>query len=412
MLQRHALRRTGPGWDALAVDGALAAAAATLASISLHYHRATTSTFDGDPGPSQIGSYVLLVTFCSLVAVRRAWPTTSFLAVVGLFGLLRVLDVPEPTVTVMVLAGSYVSVGVHGAPRGRTPARIVATIGFVALYIVEAIQLATDQNLDESFRSLLVFDITFSVAIIGSAWFTGDVVRGRMEAAHALAERTEELEIERDRTARLAITNERLRIARELHDVLAHHVSVMGLQAVAADRVIDRNPADARAALHVIERSSRAAVEEMRQLIGFLRADDDVANESPQPNLTRFRELIETGASLGLDVDWKVAGDPYPLPAGIDLAGYRIVQEAITNAYRHSTASAVQVTLHYRPGRLTVTVTDNGSPRARPLDAHGIGMGLIGMRERVRLHEGTIEIDQGDGGGYRIVAMFPVRQDQ
>ncbi len=411
MLRAGPPRRPLLGRDALLLDGSLAAAAATLGAISLHYRLETFPESGLGSLPPAAVSYGLVVGLCGLLAVRRVWPTSSFISVVAFFCIIRIFDVPEPTVTVVVLAGSYVSIGVNGKPGSRTTARACATVGFVIVYIIEAIRLTREQNLGESFRSLLVLDIAFSVGIIGSAWFTGEVVRKRIETTEALVDRTYQLEIERDRSARLAITDERLRIARELHDVLAHHVSVMGLQAVAADRVLDRNPTDARAALSIIERSSRAAVDEMRQLIGFLRADDDHEGATPQPSLARFDELVHTGELLGIRVEKHVVGDAYPLPPGVDLAAYRITQEAITNAHRHSTASKLSVTLDYRPGRCTLTLLDDGQPKETSTDSTRVGTGLIGMKERARLHEGAIDIGRDDSGGFRISATFPTRHD-
>lgn len=391
------------------IDAALALCAALLGSISLRYHVEAGEIVAPAVGPAPAVSYVLLWVLCALLLFRRVAPIASFLSTVMLFCGMRLVDVPEPTITVMVLAGNYVSVGVYGAARWRDPARWFATIVFVAVYVTEAVRLSSSGDLEESFRTLLVFDVAFSVAIIASAWFIGEVVRSRGELTRTLEARTRQLEAERERAARLAVADERLRIARDLHDVLAHHVSVMGLQAVAADRVLDRRPDDARIALGIIERSSRAAVDEMQQLVGLLRGNDDAPTRRPSPTLAQMDELVSAACSGGLLVDVVVTGDPSALAPGVELASYRIVQEALTNVQKHSNATEVTITLDYRSDRFVLTVLDNGQPAPSDAGDGGGGMGLIGMSERVRLNGGTLSAGDRPDGGFEVRASFPTR---
>ncbi len=350
---------------------------------------------------------IVLVWCCAApLALRRGAPEVSFVACIGVFIATRLVEVPEPTVTVVVLATSFVSIGVHGSPRWRTAIRLAGAIALAVMYVVVAVRTARRADLGGAFNVILGFDAALSVLIIVTAWTLGEVWRSRTEHANDLAERTAELDEERHANAERAVIEERLRIARELHDVLAHHVSLMGVQAAAAGRVIGRDPQRARASLDVIETSSRDAVDEFRRLVGFLRAGSHADEAGPQPGLGRGQELIADARRSGLDVGWRVLGDPVALPPGVDLSAFRIVQEALTNTRKHADARRAEVTIDFQPTRLDVTVTDDGM--ARPTSEQG-GLGLLGMRERLRLHEGRLEAGPRPEGGYRVHAEFPLR---
>ncbi|MFN2502925.1 MAG: sensor histidine kinase, partial [Acidimicrobiales bacterium] len=208
--------------------------------------------------------------------------------------------------------------------------------------------------------------------------------------------------------ARRAVFDERVRIARELHDVVAHHVSVMGLQAGGARRVMARQPGRAEEALSSIEASSRQAVAELHRLLGFLRRDADGEDSAPQPDLRQLDTLVADVARGGLHVDVSVEGQPRPLPPTVELSGYRIVQEALTNVVRHAGAAKARVTIRYERRALQLDVVDDGSGAAPDAGNTGAGLGLIGMRERVGLHGGQLSVGPRPDGGFGVCASIPI----
>ncbi|HYN51061.1 MAG TPA: sensor histidine kinase, partial [Thermoleophilaceae bacterium] len=207
--------------------------------------------------------------------------------------------------------------------------------------------------------------------------------------------------------ARRAVGDERAHIARELHDVIAHSVSVIVVQAAAADDVFDERPDQARAALRSIERSGREAMTELRRLLGAVRPEVEARPPGPQPGLDRVEELAEPLRAAGLAVGVRREGDPAPLPAGVDLSAYRIVQEALTNTLRHARASRAEVTLSYGADSVELEVTDDGNG-VSAADPCAPGQGLMGMRERAALLGGTLEAGPLPRGGYRVHARLPL----
>ncbi|MGY1807754.1 sensor histidine kinase [Blastococcus sp. SYSU D00669] len=229
----------------------------------------------------------------------------------------------------------------------------------------------------------------------------GGVVAGARRARALAAEK----ELAEAR-ARVAVAEERARIARELHDVVTHHVNLVVLQAMAAQGLLDRDPARVRGRLEVIERSGREALTEMRRLLGVLRDDDVRRPLAPQPGVDDLDDLVGSAAASGLDVGLAVSGTPRRLPTGLGLAVYRIVQEALTNAARHAGGARVGVSLRYEPEVLDVVVLDDGGETAAAVP--GGGRGLLGMRERVAAYAGTLETGPADGGGYAVHARLPL----
>jgi signal transduction histidine kinase len=201
--------------------------------------------------------------------------------------------------------------------------------------------------------------------------------------------------------------DERVRIARELHDVVAHHVSVMGVQAGAARRVMAKHPEKAKEVLSSIEASSRQAVVELHRLLGFLRRPDQPDELAPQPDLAQLPDLVAKVGQGGLIVELSIEGEPRSLPRTLELSAYRVIQEALTNTFKHSGGSTVRVRLDYKPTVLEVEVSDDGNGRAaQPLNHVG-GHGLIGMRERVGLHGGHLSARQ-TSKGFAVRATFPL----
>jgi signal transduction histidine kinase len=218
------------------------------------------------------------------------------------------------------------------------------------------------------------------------------------------------LERERDERIAAALAAERGRIARELHDVIGHSISVMGVQAGAVRRRLGEDQELERDALLAVERVGRQAVGEMRRLIGLLRPGPD-AISSPSPSLRRVEQLVAETRDAGLSVDLRVEGSRDELPAGVDLAGYRIVQEALTNALKHAPRSRVSVEIRYACRELVVEVRDDGGGAAAPTADNGhVGHGLIGMRERVSLYGGSLATGAAPGGGFRVRARIPLEE--
>jgi signal transduction histidine kinase len=212
---------------------------------------------------------------------------------------------------------------------------------------------------------------------------------------------------EREETARRAVAEEQARIARELHDVISHNVSVMVVQAAAGGDVFATRPDRAREALGSIESTGREALVELRRLLGVVRpaADDDGVCREPQPGLARLPELIEHVSAAGLRVELAVGGEPRDLPPGVDLSAYRIVQEALTNTLKHARAANVQVTIGYADSRLGLEILDDGAGG----EVTGPGRGIIGMRERVGLLGGELSAGPRAGGGFGVRATIPLR---
>jgi len=219
-----------------------------------------------------------------------------------------------------------------------------------------------------------------------------------------LEEQAEALRLAQESAAGRAVLDERVRIARELHDVVAHHVSVMGIQASACRRALEKDPAKAVTALTAIEHGARTAVDELRRMLGALRASTPVAVEGPGAGIDRIEEIAERAREAGLEVHFGTYGDPAPLPDSLSQAAYRIVQESVTNTLKHARAATLDIRVRYLAGELELDVADDGHGGT---GAGRSGMGLIGMRERVAVHDGTLETGRRSGGGFRVRARLP-----
>jgi signal transduction histidine kinase len=230
----------------------------------------------------------------------------------------------------------------------------------------------------------------------------GRALRRRQALAAALQDRAARLERDQEAKARSAVTDERARIARELHDVIAHSLSVIVIQAAAERRVLGEEHAATKEVLGSIEHTGRQALVELRRLLGVIRKSDDRPALRPQPTLEHLDELLEQVREAGLTVQLQTQGERVPLPPGVDLSAYRIVQEALTNVLKHADASHAEVLVCYHPSELDLEVIDDGHG---PTDGPG-GHGLVGMRERVALYGGILEAGRRDGGGYRLHARL------
>src|SRR5947209_10338624 len=252
------------------------------------------------------------------------------------------------------------------------------------------------------------FGASLAIAILVTA--AGLVVGGALGVlrfeSDLFAERASELERERDARARVAVADERRRIARELHDVIGHSISVMGVQAGAVRSVLRDDQRREREALLAVERTGRQAVGEMRRLIGLLRPQEDAAGDPP-PSLRRVEQLVSTMRDAGLAVRLSVRGDRSALPPGVDLAGYRIFQEALTNALKHAPDAHVEATVTCSGEALELEVIDDGAA-TRAMEGNHVGHGLVGMRERASLYGGELVAGPRPAGGFEVRARIPL----
>jgi signal transduction histidine kinase len=329
------------------------------------------------------GGLALALLQVAPLLVRRRYPV----AVLAVVAAACALDTAVYTSGVPVAAA--VAAYTVAAERGRMESLVVASI---AAFGVALTALAADGP-SQALGDLVPF---------AAAWVFGDNLGTRRAYTRALEERAERLEREQEREAARAVAEEQARIARELHDVIAHNLSVMVVQAAAAKDVFDARPEDAREALGTIEATGRGALAELRRLLSAVRGDG--ADFAPQPDLRQLDELIEQVRTAGLQVVLQIEGDPRPLPAALELSAYRVVQEALTNTLKHAHASSVEVALRYCDDALDVEVRDDGTGNG---DGPGTGHGLIGMRERVGVFGGSLDAGPAPGGGFAIAARFP-----
>ena len=316
------------------------------------------------------------------LAVRRRWP----IVVVAAMAATALLTVPAG-VPVVVL-GPAITVGVYSVGSLVEPRRGRQVLA--ALLVVMAVVVTANGSDGGTV-------VTNTVALI-LAWWLGD--RARRAARETEAERAAVAE-----AVRQATLDERLRIARELHDVVAHAMSVIAVQAGTGRFVIDESPAVAAAALATIETTSRAALEEMRRMLEVLRDHEATGDLLPAPGLGDIDRLVEANLDAGLDVEVVTEGQASALPSGLGLCAFRIVQEALTNVRKHAHASRAVVAVRYGESLLTVEVRDDGvGARGTGREGHG----LVGMRERAALYAGSVETGSAEEGGYRVLARFPL----
>ncbi len=329
---------------------------------------------------------VLLLTLP--LAVRRRHPLVC--AGLQLAGSALILTQPPYTAIFALLLGVY-SLCVYGP----TPWLSLAWV-LIAGVLLQAFLPGIRMQVTPSVQVLLGGMV---------AWLGGQATRQRQAQALMLLERAQRLETERDLAAQIAVADERTRIARDLHDVVAHGVSLIVIQAGAA-RMVSGQPPRAVAALRQVEASGRQALEELRLLLGLLGRDRE-ANLAPQPGLAQLETLAATVRSAGVPVQLRVTGSRRDLSPGLDLTAYRIIQEALTNTLKHAPGASAEVHVDFRDGDLCVEVLDTGGPTEPPAPSPG-GHGLTGMRERVALYRGHLEAGPRAGGGFRIRARLPL----
>lgn len=330
---------------------------------------------------------------------RRRWPRATF-AAVSLVSFAQWVYGP-----LMVVANATVLMGLYTVTAYCTFRWGVAAAGVVAF----GATLETYKQADGDFKSMRGTLFFFAVAIL-AVWLLGLHMRTRRAYLRELEERAERLEHERDTEIQMARNAERARIAREMHDVVAHNVSVIVVQADGAAYALDTDPRRARQALEAISSTGRTALAEMRRLLGVLREESAGGAYAPQPGLGQLDELVEQVRAAGLPVVLERTGSASGVSEGRELAIYRIVQEALTNALKHGGPRAsAKVALHYGDDEVTVAVVDDGRGAAAPDDGHGHG--LVGMRERASVYGGEVSAGPRDGGGFEVTARIPVREE-
>jgi signal transduction histidine kinase len=251
-------------------------------------------------------------------------------------------------------------------------------------------------------------DLAAALVFFVGPWVVGGLTRDRATRAEEAVARADRLEAEREVAATRIAQEERTRIARELHDIVSHSISVVTIQTQAVRRRLGPDHAREAADLASVEATAREALAEMRRLFGVLRSDGEIASLAPQPGLSELGRLIEQAGTGDMSATLRVEGDPVELSPGLDLAAYRIAQEGLTNALRHSGARHATVTLRWSPTRLDVEVEDDGRGlRDGPSDDGGHG--LVGIRERVALYGGTVRLEPAPGGGTRLAATLPLK---
>jgi signal transduction histidine kinase len=347
------------------------------------------------------GAYQLVAVTLALaipLVFRRDHPVTAFAIAIAVGGLQVLLDIHVTTIDAAILVLLYTLAAYSG--------RRISVAGLALCLIGSAAAVARWAPPGMGLSHWISVGL---VAFAGSslaAWVLGDSMRYRRGYYAALEDRAARLERERDAQAQIAAAAERARIARELHDVIAHNVSVMVVQADGASYALDSSPERARQALGAIASTGRQALAEMRRMLGVLRSDDDDTGVVPLPGIEQLGELLEQTRASGLAVSFTVQGVPGPLPGGLALAAYRIIQESLTNTRKHGGPQArARVLLRYCEDVLMLQITDDG---LGVTEADGAGHGLTGMRERVALYHGTLRAGPRPGGGYQVTARLPV----
>jgi signal transduction histidine kinase len=373
-------------------DSGLALVAAGISTALLVFN----PTVRGLPGGTFALDYVLVLLHTLPLAGRRRFPGAVLALSVASGLAVAALGLPPEILGVAILVAVY-TVAAYADRWVPLVGLAVAEVGSAA------VQLTSGR-----FQAPTVVS---NALVIGAAWLVGHFVGVRRAYIRQLEERTAELERARAELARRAVVEERLRLARELHDVVAHAMSVIAVQSGVGAHVADTQPEEAAKALAAIEATSRAALEELRRLLGVLRQEDEPQGDlAPVPGLADLEGLLAEVAKTGLAVKLQVHGTRPSLPAGVDLSAYRIVQEALTNVVKHAGPARAQVTVGYHDQNVTVEVTDDGrGAMTSASDGRvGSGHGLIGMRERVAAFGGNLEVGPGLDGGFRVAARLPL----
>ncbi|MGP3685761.1 sensor histidine kinase [Streptomyces sp. IBSNAI002] len=351
---------------------------------------------DGFRGPLRLSAIVIAAASCAAVPAHRRLPRTVTAVTVVCGALFIVLGFrPNP----FLLSPAMVSLWLYAVRTDRRTSWL-SSLSSAALLTGAAFAFSPGSWLEPGKVAVLAW------ALLPGA--VGDAVRSRRGYLAAVEERAERAERTREEEARRRVAEERVRIARDLHDVVAHHIALANAQAGVAVHLMARDPGQARAVLEQITETTGSALQELKATVGLLRQPDDPAAPlEPAPGIAQIPALVESFQHAGLEVTVRREGEERPLSAGVDLTAYRIVQEALTNVIKHAGTGAASLTLRYTGNRLVITVEDSGVARDRQPDTPS-GYGLIGMRERAAAVGGRLKTDRRPEGGFRVSTELPL----
>jgi signal transduction histidine kinase len=396
------------------LDLGIALAIATVAVLNVFLSR-SAGLFASNSAPSVIEQLGWSLAVTLPLIWRRSRPEVVAVLVAVFFIGGQVRGAQEQQLASGAVFVAIYTLGAWGRGRRRSRRLRLAIIAAMFSWLAVAWFLGHDEFLADGppgasgelppLLAALLNSVIVNVAFFGFAYALGEAARRQWQ----LERRTAELRAAQAVVGERAVIGERVRIARELHDVVAHHVSVMGIQASACRRIMDKDPERARTALAAVEDSARTAVDELRRMLGALRDTDGAGDQSPaEATLDRVDELIVRAREAGLTATCNVYGEPVPLPGSVSQAAYRITQEAVTNTLKHAHATTLDVRIRYLAGELEIDVADDGRGA---VPGAGGGLGLIGMRERVAVHDGVLETGPRTGGGYRVRARLPTSRE-
>lgn len=398
--------------------GAAVMAGAVVATVLI-------TSMGGSPfgrSPALSEQLLWMVALTAPLVLRRRFPTTVVLLVAVVFIGSQARAAGDGFLPSIALFMAIYTLGAWG--RDRTIARwvrigvMVAMFSWLGVAMTEA--LGTPPEFTDAagpldpLLSAVLYTVGVNLVYFLVAYLFGNVAWESARRQHRLAQQGEQLRRSQAENARQAVVTERLRIARDLHDVVAHHVSVMGVQAAAARRVLRADPEQASTCLSAVETTARTAIGELRGLVGVLRAepgaDEEADGHRSAPGLDQLPALAEETRATGLAVTHAVFGEPRPVPDAVAVSAYRVAQEALTNTVKHAAARTADVRVRYLDSALEVEVSDDGRGSAvpAPRDGSGGGLGLVGMRERIAVHGGELEVGPRQEGGFRVRARFPL----
>jgi signal transduction histidine kinase len=321
---------------------------------------------------------VLSLAICLPLAVRRTWPwAVAVIALGAEVAMGRLATPPEGLANLLAMLVATYSLGRFARRPGR----------YAGIALVAAAAFGVGEDLADN---------VFVLVVLGGAWAAGVLVARRTDDLASL-------ELRRLEASRAGAEEERLRIARELHDVVTHRVSMMVVQSQVVDTLLEKDPVGARTAIHAVEQAGRDALTELRSALGLLHQDGDPSRAPGDTDLARLDELADMVGSGGLPVSYNVTGTPRQVPPAVAMAAFRIVQESLTNVVKHAGKVPTRVELSYAPTAVGLTIEDDGAPVAIPAPGHG----LAGMAERASFLGGTLSVGPRAGGGFRVAAVLP-----
>jgi signal transduction histidine kinase len=357
----------------------------------------SVATEDDASRSPDVLAYLLGASVVGFLLLRRRWPMGVLIASTGVLMIYYSLDYPAFSPAVPLAAAAY-----FAAAAGHLLPAATLLGGMV---LVSASWQTVGE--DTSLWTVVSRGLLTDAALMAAVLLLGEAVRNRRAWAEEVRARLRRADEDREREAARRVAEERLRIARELHDVMAHTIAALNVQAGVAADVIDDSPDEARASMRTIREQSREAMAELKATVGVLRGGEPDAPRAPAPGLAGVEGLVRTASGAGLKVDMAVTGVARPLPGAVDLTAYRIVQESLTNVVRHAGASAATVAIRYDPDAVVVQVDDDGRG---PNGAGPGGYGLMGMRERAAAVGGTFQAGPAPGGGFRVSARLPTAE--